>query len=487
MTASAFILAFLPELVLCAGALVLFFITLGRQRDRLARNASIITALAVTAAAIVSLHQTTTLFSEAYRIDLFSQWLKLFFGVGYLCVLLLSGTLEDIRRDVRPEYFLLLSLTILGLLLVVSSVELIALILALELSSYPLFLLVAMRRERAGQKTQMESAMKYMMFGVAANGVMLFGLSYLFGLTGTTMLPDMIARLGPLMTEVNPLAITGLALALAGLYYKLAVFPFHFWTPDVYQGASNVTAGLVASLPKVAGVAVLVRMVAAATETNTAIAMILAVLAGASMLYGNLAALRQTDVKRLLGFSAVAHAGYSLMGFVALDAQGFAAALYYICGYVFMVLACFVVIARASRDGSNLAIDELAGLHKRSPLLALTLIVGVFALAGIPPFVGFMGKLTLLTAALNKGFLVLVVFAVVNTAIAIYYYLRIVKEAFFRDPVEASPLALDWPTRALCVILIAAIVALGVKPSLMIDTIAESLAWLQPVTAAAAP
>jgi len=484
MTASAFILAFLPELVLCAGALVLFIITLGHQRDQLARTASIGIALAIIAASIVSLHQNALLFSDAYRVDLFSQWLKLFFGIGYLCVVLLGGSLEDIRPDIKPEYFFLLSLSILGLLLLVSCVELIALVISLELSSFPLFLLVAMRRERAGQKTQMESAMKYMMFGVAANGVMLFGLSYLFGLTGTTMLPEMVARLAPIMH--TPLAIAGLGLALVGLYYKLAVFPFHFWTPDVYQGASNVTAGLVASLPKVAGVAVLVRMVAAATETNTTIAMILAVLAGASMLYGNLVALAQKDFKRLLGFSGIAHAGYALMGFVALDAQGFAASLYYTCGYVLMVLACFVVIARVSRDGTNLAIDELAGLHKRSPFLALTLIVGVFALAGIPPFVGFMGKLTLITAAYNKGYTALVIFAVVNTAIAIYYYLRIVKEAFFRDPVEPSVITLDWQTKALCTILLVGIIALGVKPALMIDTIAQSLAWLQPVTAVAA-
>jgi len=486
MTASAFILAFLPELVLCAGALVLFVIALGHQRDALARAVSIGVALAVIAASVVALRQEAVLFSGAYRVDLFSQWLKLFFGVGYLCVLLLGGDLGDIRHDVRPEYLLLLSLSVLGLLFVVSCIELIGLVISLELSSFPLFLLVAMRRERAGQKAQMESAMKYMMFGVAANGVMLFGLSYLFGLTGTTMLPDMIARLGPLMTSGHPLAITGLSLALAGLYYKLAIFPFHFWTPDVYQGASNVTAGLVASLPKVAGVAILVRMVAAATTTNPAIATILAVLAGASMLYGNLTALRQNDLKRLLGFSAIAHAGYSLIGFVALDVQGFAAALYYICGYVLMVLACFVVIARVSRDGNNLAIDELAGLHRRSGLLAVTLLVGVFALAGMPPFVGFMGKLTLLTAAWTAGHHALVILAVVNTAIAIYYYLRIVKEAFFRDAAESTPIALDWSTRALCVVLLVGIIGLGVQPSAMIETIARSLDWVGQVTAVAA-
>jgi NADH-quinone oxidoreductase subunit N len=264
-------------------------------------------------------------------------------------------------------------------------------------------------------------------------------------------------------------------------YYKLAVFPFHFWTPDIYQGASNETASLIASLPKVGAVAVLVRFVSLATPDNSTVALMLTVLAIASMFYGNLIALVQKDLKRLLGFSGIAHAGYAMMGFVALDAAGYTAALYYITGYVLMILACFVVICRVSRDGTNVAIGELAGLHRRSPLLALTLLVGLFALAGIPPFVGFMAKLSLLTAALARGHLVLVIVAVVNSAIAIYYYLQIIRQAVFgeTDPAAATePIVLGWPTRALCVTLIAGIVILGVAPSTVIDTISGSLAFV---------
>jgi NADH-quinone oxidoreductase subunit N len=362
-------------------------------------------------------------------------------------------------------------------MMLVSCVDVIALVIALELSSYPLYLMVPMRREREGQRNQMESAIKYIMFGVAANGIMLFGLSYLFGLTGTTSLPLMAELLKPHLA--SPLAIAGLSLAFCGLFYKLAIFPFHFWTPDVYQGAANETASLIASLPKIGAVAVFARFASLASPDNSAVATLLTGLALVSMFFGNLLALGQTDFKRLLGFSGIAHAGYAVVGFVALSGAGFGAALYYITGYTLMVLACFVVISRVSRDGTNVAIAELAGLHRRSPLLAATLIVGVFGLAGIPPFVGFFGKLSLLTAALQKGHLLLVVLTMVNAAIAVYYYLRVVREAIFGDPVEAAtPIVLDAPTRVLCVALIVAIVALGVAPATVIDALVQSLTGL---------
>jgi NADH-quinone oxidoreductase subunit N len=318
------------------------------------------------------------------------------------------------------------------------------------------------------------------MFGIAGNGVMFFGMSYLFGLTGTTSLPSLLPKLQPVIH--SPLAIAGLAMTFCGLYYKLAIFPFHFWTPDVYQGASNETASLIASLPKIGGVAVLVRFVSLATPDNRTVALLLTILAIGSMFYGNLIALMQKDFKRLLGFSGIAHAGYALIGFVALDEAGSSAAVYYIIGYLLMVLACFVVICNVSRDGTNVAIEELAGLHRRAPLLALTLAVGVFALAGIPPFVGFMGKLTLLKAALSKGHLALVIIAVVNAAIAIYYYLCVVREAWFRDPGNLPAIRLDWPTRALCVLLIGGILALGVAPARVLDTISTSIAGLNQAT-----
>lgn len=469
-------MAFLPELVLASGVLALFFVSLGTGHVCAARRVATGLAAALLVSCVASLGQEATLFSGAYRVDAFSQWVKVAIAAGFLLVLLLSGDLPDIQSDVKPEYFLFLSVSVLGLITLVSSIDLITLVVSLELTSFPLYFLVAMRREREGQRVQMESAIKYVIFGVTATGVMLFGMSYLFGLTGTTSLPAMITRLQPVVH--SPLAIAGLALTFAGLLYKQAVFPFHFWTPDVYQGASNETAGVIASLPKIGAVAVLVRLVSLASPENQAIALLLTFLAIGSMFYGNLIALMQKDLKRLLGFSGIAHAGYALIGFVALDNAGYTAALYYMVAYLFMVLACLIVVCRVSNDGANASLDDLAGLHARSPLLAATLLIGVFALAGVPPFAGFMGKLSLLKAALAKGHLALVVIAVINSAIAVYYYLSMVREACFRDPGERPAIRLSGPVRAACVLLIAGIVILGVAPQFVLQTISSSYAGI---------
>lgn len=475
---------FFPELILLAGALLLFIISLGEGRIRLARNACLGVSLATVAACGLSLQQNGELFSGAYRVDAFSQWLKLALSIGFVFLVWLSGDLPDVREDAKPEYWLFMIVSLTGLVLLVSCIDLITLIVALELSSFPLYFLVPMRRERESQRVQMESAIKYIMFGVAANGIMLFGLSYLFGLTGTTSIPVMMEKLQPLLGA--PLATVGLAMLFAGLYYKLAVFPFHFWTPDVYQGGSNETAGLIASLPKLGAVAVLVRLVSLAAPEHATLIALLTCLAIASMVYGNLVALVQKDFKRLLGFSGIAHAGYALVGFVAMDVPGFTAALYYIVSYVLMVLACFVVICRVSTNGANVAIADLAGLHRRSPWLAITLLVGVFALAGLPPFAGFIGKLALLKAALAKGHLALVIITVVNAAIAIYYYLGVIREAYFRGAEDRPAIALDWTTRVLCALLILGILLLGVAPNTVLSTIAGSLAGLDTVAPALA-
>ncbi len=467
------LLAFLPEFVGLLGALALFVICLGRQPTPAARRAALCMAVTTLGAAALAATQSATLFAGAYRVDAFSQFLKIVLSLGFVLVLLLNGELPDIRPEVKPEYYLFLTLSVCGLLMLVSCIDVITLVVALQLAAFPLYLMVPMRRERTGQRSQMEAAIKYLMFGIAANGVMLFGLSYLFGLTGTTSLPEMMRRLDPFLD--SPFAVAGLGFTFCGLFYKLAVFPFHFWTPDVYEGAAHETAGFVASLPKIGAVAVMVRFVSLAGPESKTLAGLLTLLAVASMFYGNLLALAQTDLKRLLGFSSIAHAGYGLIGFVALDPAGYTAALFYIVGYLFMVVACFVVVARVARDGVNVQLEDLAGLHRRSPLLAITLLCGVFALAGVPPFVGFTGKLALLTAALAKGHLTLVVLAVLNAAIAIYYYLCVVREAFFRDAGDRVAVALDWPTRILCGGLIAGVLALGILPARILAAIQGSL------------
>jgi NADH-quinone oxidoreductase subunit N len=200
------------------------------------------------------------------------------------------------------------------------------------------------------------------------------------------------------------------------------------------------------------------------------------------MCYGNLIALVQKDFKRLLGFSGIAHAGYAIVGFTALGTEGFTAALYYIVGYMVMVTACFVVICKISKDGTNVAIEDLSGLHRRSPLLALTLVVAVFGLAGIPPFAGFIGKFGLLSAALAKGHTALVIITVINSAVAIYYYLQVVRKGVFgekgSDAPAPEPLFIDWQTRILCVVLLVGIVWFGVYPGPIMNAISSSLAGL---------
>ncbi len=473
---SSSILTFLPECVQLIGLLALFIVTLGHRQMRLARTASLVTAIVLVLAVLFSLKREAILFDGAYQVDAFSQGLKLIFALGYLSALLVIKDLKDIRGGVQPEYFFLFATSVTGFLFLASSIELITLVVSLELSSFPLFLMIAMRREINGQRSQMESAIKYMMFGIAATGLMLFGMAYLYGLTGTTSIPLLAERLQDVLH--SPLALAGITLTLAAFLYKLAVFPFHFWTPDVYQGASNETTAIIASIPKVAAVLLMLRFVGAAHPGMDGLVLILACLAVGSMFYGNLLALVQTDFKRLLGFSAIAHAGYTLVGITTLGAAGYTAALYYVCGYLFMVLACFTVIARVSEDGSNLSIRQLAGLHQRSPLLALTLLVGVFSLAGIPPFVGFMGKFSLLTAAMEQGLLWLVLLTVLNAVIAVYYYLRVLHSVFFVNPEEgtaSAPITLDLPTRILCLFLMGIIIALGTVPGVMIDWIQASL------------
>ena len=465
---------FLPEALLGLGCLGVFAIMLGENRGRAARRCALGTLVVALVGAWFSLGRSGVLFDGAYRVDAFSQWLKVLLLAGGCVVVLLSDGPSDVEARIRGEYHFLLLVSVFGMVLLVSCVEVVTLVVALEMASFPLYLMVPMRRERTGQRVQMESAVKYMMFGVAANGVMLFGWGYLYGLTGTTSLPLMGARLAGL--GASPLVVAGLVMVFAGFYYKLAVFPFHFWSPDVYQGAANETAGLVASLPKVAAMAVLTRVVELGGVHNVQLEMVVAVLAVGSMFFGNLVALVQTDFKRLLGFSGIAHAGYALMGILAGDAEGYTAALYYMSAYAAMVLACFAVIARVSEDGSNVPLTALAGLHRRSPLLALTLLISVFALAGIPPFAGFMGKLALLKAVWGQGHHAVAVLAVISSAIAAYYYLVVIREAFFRTDVAPARLSLDLGTQAACVLLVVVVVGLGVAPGRVLDRISSSLA-----------
>jgi len=460
------LMLFAPELILLLGSLLIFFFTLTSDAKK-ARQTALAVGVAASLICLLSLQQNGTLFYKAYQVDLFSQLFKLLIALAMTIVLIFGGELKDIAPRMKPEYYLFLTLSGLGLMMLVSSVELITLFVALELSSFSLYLMVPMRDDRQGLRSQMEAGVKYILFAVMATGTMLFGMSYLFGMTGSTYLAEIAPQLKTLIGE--PAAVVGIAMILSGFLFKLAVFPFHFWVPDVYQGAANETTSFIASVPKLGAVAILIRVTMLAAPEGTAIVTMLMVLAVASMFYGNLAALVQKDIKRLLGFSGIAHAGFVLLGLLTFKQEGYATSIFYIVGYVLMNMACFLVLCTVSKNGENVQISDLNGLYKRSPLMAFTLATGMMALAGIPPFVGFVGKFMLMASALQAGHLALVILAALNTAIAIYYYLSVLKVTYCDAPSDVSTIEIGFATKAASLVLIAAIITIGVNPSPMLE------------------
>ncbi|MFA6687223.1 MAG: proton-conducting transporter membrane subunit, partial [Desulfuromonas sp.] len=266
------------------------------------------------------------------------------------------------------------------------------------------------------------------------------------------------------LIATQPLAVVAMVLVLVCFMYKLALFPMHFWTPDVYQGAANETTSIIATLPKVGAVLLLLRLVSVAGADITQYTWVLAAFAVLSMTFGNLTALVQNDLKRLLAYSSIAHAGYVMLGILTADLLGMAAAVYYIIGYLLMNLGCFYVIYNIAPEGENVTFDDLKGLSRRSPLLAMTLLVSAFGMAGIPPTIGFVGKFLVFTGAVHKGFYALVIIGVINAAIAIFYYLKMARAAYCGADDEKDPILMPATAQALGVFFIFAIIMIGVLP-----------------------
>lgn len=459
----------LPELIVLGSALLFFIAALmTRSQAQALRLLALLCGLAILAGAGIAFRAEGALFSGSYTLTPFSQVFKLLLAGAFLIVLIAGQRLPGIDTAVHAEYYLFLFLSVFGLMALMSANELILLFVALELSSFALYLLVPMRDDRDGRRLQMEAGIKYLLFGVIATGFMLFGMSYLFGLSGSTSLPGIIdaVRLG----TMPPLAsLVAFLLVLCGFFFKLAIFPFHFWVPDVYQGAANETTSFIATLPKIAAVAILIRLMPLLPPGQEGFLVpCFATLALTSMFYGNLCALVQDDIKRILGFSGIAHAGFILLALLTRQNEGYALAFYYIGAYALMNLACFLVLCAVAQKGENLRCADLHGLSRRQPILAFILAIGLFGLAGIPPFVGFMGKFLVLTEALHMGHAFVVVLAALNTALAIYYYLSIVRAAYAVDPDGAGAGESSTPsplTMATGILLVCAIVLAGILPA----------------------
>ncbi len=399
-------------------------------------------------------------FFNTYRVDLYTQGFKLLLMVGYVLILNLPKTDRSLLRNNPAEYQFLLATAMFGMMLLTSAYDLIVLYLALETTSYSFYILTVLRR-RLVEST--EAGLKYVLVGATSTAIMLFGLAYLYGMTGTTSLPGALSRSVDLGN--SPGFVLGLFLLFAGLFFKLSAFPFHFWAPDVYEGTSNQVAAYLGTVSKVAAMAVTLRIASLMPNAADLLNLTLWVAAFASMTYGNFVAIRQTDMKRMLAYSGIGHVGYILVGVLAainMGEFGYTATIYYTGMYLIMNFAAFLAVSVCVDETGGASIRNFNDLHRRAPLLCATLVISMFALGGIPPMSGFFGKLYLFMAAWKGGFRWLVIFGLMNSFVSLYYYLRVCKAAFFDKATGPLPEIPSDPRRdALCIILIIYMVCFG--------------------------
>ncbi len=407
------------------------------------------------------------MFYESYRIDGLSQFFKTIIFLGLAICAANALRVGSLGKANRADYFFFMYMSSFGLLLLSSTVELFTIYISLELSAFSLYILLPFRNK---DPRAVEAAIKYVLFGAVATAIGLYGISYILAAQHTTYINELLTMDWSFTNQ--PMALIGLTMFLLAFLYKLALFPFHFWAPDVYQGASNETAAFAATLPKVGAIVIMVRLMA--FNPGMEVKTILAIFAAISMTFGNLVALVQKDVKRLLGYSSVAHAGFIVMGLVAGGAYGLAAASYYALVYMVMNLTLFWIITRISNDGKNVYLSDLRGLYSSSPILAFVLAVSAFALVGLPPTAGFIGKLFLFNSAWDAGFYWLVIIAVINTALAIFYYLNLVRHAYTLDEVAPSKITLSPIGASIAVILALGVLYLGVMPQNIFDFLVQA-------------
>lgn len=467
---------FSPEILLSLGAAALLGLTLAEEpgRSRAARLAAIaFSALAAAAAFCTALARPhSAIFSGSYHIDLFSQCFKFLFASALLATAVQTNP-EDFPRRRGPEFFLFLSGSALGMSILASAAEALTFYAGLELSSYCLYILAAMRRD--GRTA--ESGIKYILFGAGVSGLLLYGLSLLIGICGTPYFVEMVPRIAERAGE--PALVLAFFMILTALFFKLSLAPFHFWAPDLYETAPMPVTVFVATASKAAALAILLRFFSFLGLPSTILPAV-AFFAFISMTLGNAAALVQKDMKRLLAYSSIAQAGYAAVGLAAAGADAYDAVFFYAVAYLVMNLAAFLVVWQVARASGkeNPSIDDFDGLAERSPLLALVLLVSLLSLAGIPPLAGFAGKWLLFAAAMKKGLLFLVLAGVLNSVVSLYYYLTIIRHAYLLKPRDPKPYVLDAGTRAGAFALFAALMLMGAFPQIIVEIAHKALgAW----------
>jgi NADH-quinone oxidoreductase subunit N len=471
--ASSFAPAVAEIWLVCAiCALLLIEVFAGVNRRGLTATLTLV-ALAVGAALLVRYGQVphrTLLFDGTYVADELGVALKL---AGFLFVavaLLYSRAYLENRNIQRGEYYILALTALLGIFVLVSAHSLVTVYLGVELLALSVYSMVAFDRDSG---VAAESAMKYFVLGAIASGALLYGMSLIYGLTGTLDLSEITMRLH---APLSPGVVLGLTFIVVAVAFKLGAVPFHMWLPDVYEGAPTSVTLFIGTAPKIAYFALALRLLAqglAGTEAEWT--QMLAALAVLTLVVGNVVALVQTNLKRMLAYSTIANVGFIVLGFVAGTADGYAAALYYTLQYVLVALGSFGVILLASAKGFEAdQLDDYKGLHQRDPLLAATMMVLMFSTAGVPPFIGFWAKLRIFQALWETQHLWLVVLAAAMSVVGAYYYLRVIKLMYFDEPVGQQPAAArEAGVRFAIGVNAAAVLALGLLPGPLLDLCAR--------------
>ena len=375
-------------------------------------------------------------FNDMFVADSLSLYLKLLSYFGLSLVLIYSRDYLLKKNLLNGEFFSLVLFALLGINLIISSYHLLTLYMGIELLSLSLYTLVAIDRKR---QEATEAAMKYFILGAVASGFLLYGFSMLYGITGSLYLNEISQQIG--ITEANPMILSfALVFVTVGIAFKFGAAPFQLWVPDVYQGSSTPITMFIGSIPKFASVAMLVRLL---YQTLDHLVMdwqlMLLVMAITSMLLGNITAIAQTNIKRLLAYSTISHVGFMLLGLATGAITGISAALFYIATYVLMTLASFgLILCLSNQSGDIDKISDLSGLAKDQPWLAFLLLIIFLSLAGIPPTIGFYAKFSIIQATLQFGWIWPAVVAVMSALIGIYYYLRMIKIAYFDEAIKAT-------------------------------------------------
>jgi NADH-quinone oxidoreductase subunit N len=424
----------LPELVLAAGAMVLLMMGAWRGDQSTAALSGFAVMLLILAGVLILLMPAdkTVAFGGSFVVDGFSRYLKLLVLVGSIGVVLLSVEfLRDLQRR-KFEYPILILLATTGMLMLISAADLIALYLGFELMSLSLYVMAAIDRDNARST---EAGLKYFVLGALSSGMLLYGASLIYGFTGTVSFVGIAQAAG----DGGLGLLFGLAFLFAGLCFKVSAVPFHMWTPDVYQGAPTPVTAFFAAAPKVAGIAIFMRVsIAAFPGIALQWQPIIVFVSIASMALGSFAAIGQRNIKRLMAYSSIAHMGFALVGLAAGTSDGIQGVLVYMAIYVAMTLGTFACIISMRRQGKPVEdISDLAGLARTKPVMAFFFAMLMFSMAGVPPLAGFFAKFYVFLAAIQAGLFTLAVLGVISSVVGAYYYLMIVKTMYFDEPAEA--------------------------------------------------